>query len=155
MNRKHILLIIILLIVTNSLTAAVFVNKTVKVAPAASARREVPSPEIQNIVTQLTSKAEIWVTLKRADKVAATEMMIKLFQDRENVAILKSPEFYVNKVDSIIATNPPMITLTLPTILKISAVMEYDFYNGQDKDELAKQVLGATLYEQNKVRLGR
>ena len=38
-------------------------------------------------------------------------------------------------------------------ILKIAAILEYDFETGEDKDLLARKFLGEKLYLQNKQRL--
>jgi len=105
----------------------------------------------QQVMTQLYVSTGKWFELNRADKIKAIETVFGLFKDRENVAILKSPDFYVDRVDGMLRSNPAL-GLNLPTVLKILTVMEYDFYNGQNKDELAQQILGPQLYEQNRRR---
>jgi len=42
--------------------------------------------------------------------------------------------------------------MDIMTMLNILAVMEYDYYNGQNKDELARKVLGEKAFEENQVR---
>ncbi|HNV86812.1 MAG TPA: hypothetical protein PKL97_07630 [Candidatus Omnitrophota bacterium] len=105
----------------------------------------------QQAMTQLYTSTGRWFELTRADKIKAVETVFALFKDRENVAIIKTPEFYVDRTDAMLRSNPAL-GLNLPTVLKILAVMEYDFYNGQNKDQLARDTLGPQLYEQNRRR---
>lgn len=105
----------------------------------------------QQAMAELYFSNARWSQLVEADKVKAIETLMSMFKDRENVAITKSAEFYVRRVDEMLKANPTF-GINLPTILKILAVMEYDYYNGQNKDELARQILGDQLYEQNKRR---
>ena len=161
MKGKTIVIIGLLLVISNAMTAA-FISSHIPapVAPAAGGaapvvKREPPSPQIQTIFAQLNINTQGWLGLANGDKVASIDAMIKLFQERQNTAITKSPEEYAQKIDGMLTANENMKTLTLPTLIKIAAVMEYDFYNGQDKEALAQEVLGPQLYQQNKVRLGR
>ncbi|MBI3306659.1 MAG: hypothetical protein HYZ84_02475 [Candidatus Omnitrophica bacterium] len=165
MKGKTLVIIGLLLVVTNAMTAAFISSRIPAAAPAGAVpaggiaapavNREPPSPQIQTIVAALNNDTQGWLGLRNADKVASVEAMIILFRERENVAITKSPEEYVGKIDAMLSGNESMKTMTLPTLIKIAAVMEYDFYNGQDKEALAQQVLGDQLYQQNKARLGR
>lgn len=155
MNRKYIIFIVVLVVVTNSVTAAIFSSKSKGTAAGVTAQeQQIPtSPDIQNKIAELNLKCEIWPSLGNNDKIAAVKEIIKLFRERENSAILNPADYYVPKLDALVQINPPMLGLTLPTLVKIVTVMEYDFFNGQNKDELAKQVLGPQLYEENKKRL--
>jgi len=105
----------------------------------------------QQAMAELYLSNARWNQLGQSDKVKAVETVMSMFKDRENVAMMKSADFYVRRTDEMLKANPSF-GLNLPTILKILAVMEYDYYNGQNKDELARQVLGEMLYEQNKRR---
>lgn len=108
---------------------------------------------VQEMMDQLIRSLENWNGLNPSEKEKAIEVTIGLFKERENTAILKEPPFYAKKLDEALAATPTMGSLDLPTMLKILAVMEYDYYNGQNKDELARQVLGEKMYEENKRRL--
>lgn len=165
MSGKSIILVGILILVTNAMTA-VFVARTPAVernipvrpeggnAVGTELPRQPASPNFPAIFAELNTQMTSWPKLLQADKVAAVDMAIRMFRERENTAILKSPEFYAKRLDEMITANPTMKSLNLPTLLKIVSVMEYDFYNGQDKEALARNVLGPQLYEQNRQRLG-
>ena len=158
MKGKTLIGLGILLLVTNSMTAAFFSTRSKASAAAvpgtALARRPPASENLPAILQQLNNNVETWSSVGQADRVAAVDAVIKLFQTRENVAILNTPEFYSQRIDEYLGANPTMRSLTLPTLIKIASVMEYDFYNGQNKDDLAQQVLGPQLFEQNRQRLG-
>jgi hypothetical protein len=109
---------------------------------------------VQDMMDKLIRSMDTWRGLNQAEKEKAVEVVMGLFRERENTAILKSPDFYAKRVDEALAATPDMAGLSLPTMVKLMAVMEYDFFNGQDKDELARQVLGEKMYEENKKRLG-
>ena len=109
----------------------------------------------QTKMDQLTKSAQTWNALSGDEKLKAVELMIDLFKVRENSAILKPADFYVQKIDENIVKDASMAMVPLPSVLKVMAVMEYDFFNGQDKEALALQFLGQRLYEDNKRRLAQ
>ena len=112
-----------------------------------------PSQAFPMVMRQLSQSLEGWGQVERGDQVAAVNAVMETYRKRSNIAILNSPEFYVQKISETLAGNPSMAKMPLYRIILILAVMEYDFYNGQNKDELAKQTLGERLYEANKKRL--
>lgn len=109
-------------------------------------------PGFQQKMDQLSISSGLWSSLSRDEKLTAVDLCMQLYRARENSAVLNTPEFYVQRLDENFAQDPSMGTLPLPLALKVLAVMEYDYYNGQDKEELAKQILGDALYAQNKQR---
>jgi len=72
---------------------------------------------------------------------------------KEGVRINRTPGYYVHRVDEMIRGDVSIHQVPFPHVLRIVMIMEYDFDNGQNKDALARQVLG-DYYEQNKQRLG-
>lgn len=165
MKVKTMVVIGLLLLATNGATAAFIASRMPEAGSAnpalgggagiPAANRQPPSPQIQIIIAALNSNSQGWLELAAGDKIASLDAMIRLFRERENAAILKSPEEYVQKIDTMLSSNTSMKALNLPTLIKIAAVMEYDFYNGQEKETLAQQVLGPQLYQENKARLAR
>ena len=105
------------------------------------------------MMERLTSNLEIWKDLNPDQKKEAVQASIALYKSRENTAILNTPEFYAKKIDETITGNSSVMNMSLLNVIKILAVMEYDFYNGQSKEELAKQVLGEKTYQSNRMRL--
>ena len=112
----------------------------------------VESADFQSKMDKLNESAESWKTLRRSEKLAAISLVIELFKQRENTAILESKDFYLQRVDDNLTADRSMAQLPFPIVIKAIAVMEYDFYNGQDKEALAREVLGEELYERNKTR---
>ena len=99
----------------------------------------------------LAQSSVSWSELGQGDKIKAVSRFIELFKEKENTGILNSPKFYVGKIDEMTQGNPEL-RANLPTLVKMVAIMEYDFYNGQNKDELARQALGETMYQTVKAR---
>ena len=110
---------------------------------------------IQDKMNDLSASAQGWSALSTQEKGQAVNLIMDLFKIRENAAMLKSTDFYVKKIDESLAKDVTMGSLGLPGVVKILAVMEYDYYNGQDKDQLARQLLGPALYEENRRRRAR
>lgn len=101
---------------------------------------------------EMTKSCQNWSALTQDEKAMAVYLIIEMYKAQQNCAVLNSPEFYAQKIDENIARDPGMATLPLQLVIRILAVMEYDFYNGQDKEALALQTLGQDLYERNKTR---
>jgi hypothetical protein len=94
----------------------------------------------------------LWERLNIVEKKAAIDGVILLYKNRDNVAILKNSDFYAGKVDETLRTNPMVINLDIATMIKILAIMEYDFYNGEKKDDLALKTLGQKGFDENRAR---
>ncbi len=101
---------------------------------------------------QLSRNMALWARLNAAEKKQAVEAVIGLYKNRDNIAILNTGEFYVGKIEETLKANPPVVGTDIMTLVRILAVMEYDFYNGQNKDALAKEVLGEKGFADNKIR---
>jgi hypothetical protein len=111
--------------------------------------------DINQIITELDITSEIWPLIMDAEpKVMIIDHYIKRFA-QQRTSIRKEPAFYVQMIDSMILGNPEMLKTSLENILKVAAIAEYDFDNGQDKDRMARQILGEAVYQENRKRLGR
>ena len=101
----------------------------------------------------LNTSSQPWFQIvKPEDKAMVVLHYIKEFQIR-GTKITKSPAYYAGLIDSMAANNPSLLANSFDRLLQMVAVMEYDFNNGQDKDILAKQLLGEQGYQTNKQRL--
>ncbi len=107
--------------------------------------------EFEDMMTELMGSMEVWDDLAPAQKVQAVRAMMQVFQQTENAVIRQPPEFYVPRIEAMLQENPEF-PHGLPAMLKVLAVMEYDFETGEDKDVLAREVLGERLYALNKQR---
>ena len=106
-------------------------------------------PELMN---QLSRNMSLWERLNLTEKKAAIDGVILLYRNRDNIAILNNSEFYAGKIDETLRTNPMVVNLDITTMLRILAIMEYDYYNGENKDTLALKTLGKQGFEQNRTR---
>ncbi len=104
--------------------------------------RNVPFPQMMGALSQ---NMTLWPTLSQDNKKSSVEAAILLFRNRQNSAILRPAEFYVAQIDEAIQANSTLQKTDLMTMVKMMSVMQYDFYNGQNKDALAKEVLGEEM----------
>jgi hypothetical protein len=119
-----------------------------------------PVDEVEDIV----DIAEVWTKLETTAKPwalliddQAKLMTVKEFSDRfrkKGVRIQKPPDFYAKMVDDMASQNPQLLENPFPQVLQMLAVMEYDFDNGTDRDDLARKLLGPA-YQRNRQRLGK
>jgi len=147
--KKTVPVLILMLMISVSTAQAAFFDKDKAAAPAAS---QPAGPTFEQMMNQLSVNCMYWNQLNDENKKRAVDAVIQLYRVRDNVAILGSPDFYVKKVNDTLAGDPGVANLDLPQVIKILSVMEYDFYNGENKDELAKQTLGEKMFEANKLR---
>ncbi|MBF0569599.1 MAG: hypothetical protein HQL18_02350 [Candidatus Omnitrophica bacterium] len=69
------------------------------------------------------------------------------------VRISRPPGDYVKLVDALLKVKPDMLSAPFGNVLSYAAVVEYDFGNGKNKDELARQALGEADFWANKKRV--
>ena len=153
--KKFLHLFVIGGLAANLVSCSEPMNNSNAAAPAhadVGAGSNVPALPIEKM-TGLLNKMETWNELSPLEKEGAIKTIFDLFRNRENSAITKSAKFYADRVDAALTENPTFLNASLPSLVKILAVMEYDFYNGQNKETLAQQVLGDKLYESNRKRL--
>ncbi len=97
--------------------------------------------------------SESWsLIMDRQAKVATVEKFINDYK-KEGVILRKSPDEYVDIIDSMTQSNQAILTNSFKGVLKFVAIVEYDFDNGQNKDELARKILGEKFYNENRKRL--
>jgi len=111
--------------------------------------------EDRKLMQALQRDMTSWDRLIWADKVAAVRLVILYFQSRQNTAILKTPEFYAKKIDDLLNSSPGMKKNPISLVLKLAAILEYDFYNGMDKQELVVGALGEDEAEAHRIRTNR
>lgn len=109
---------------------------------------------IQDLWKSLESSSEAWgLIIDPQVKVYTVAKFIELYRPKK-VTIKKSPVEYVQIIDDMARNNPEMLKNPFERILMIVAIIEYDFENGQDKDQMALQILGKQGFLANKQRLG-
>lgn len=108
---------------------------------------------LDQITEALRSSAKPWeLIISRSDKAVIVEHFIADYA-KQGVTIRKPAAHYVSFIDQMSKNNPEMLESPFERILEIVAVMEYDFDNGQNKDQLAQKILGQQVYEKNRERL--
>lgn len=110
---------------------------------------QIPFPQMMGALSQ---NLTLWSLLTPENKLKAVEAAIVYYRDRQNIAILQPAELYVDQINQGLGANPALQGSDIMATMKMMAVMQYDFYNGQDKDQLAKEVLGEKLYETVRAR---
>ena len=115
-------------------------------------------------VVEVVDITDIWETFKTSseawpliiDQKAKVLTVTKYIHDYQiiGVAIQKPPEYYGNLIDSMLKENESLLSRPFDEVLKIIAIIEYDFNNGQDKDSMALKILGQKAFIANKQRLG-
>ncbi|MBM3252793.1 MAG: hypothetical protein FJZ16_00880 [Candidatus Omnitrophica bacterium] len=88
------------------------------------------------------SSVWVWMHLDEQDKVKLINGLKQTFKEKGNAIIQKPTEFYVKEIDILIARDEESKNHRLGIIFKTIAVMEYDFDEGIDKEETAKNWLG-------------
>jgi hypothetical protein len=69
------------------------------------------------------------------------------------VKIRKPPGGYAQFIDALALQDPGFLDAPFMNVLSYAAIVEYDFENGKNKDELARQVLGEEGFRANKQRI--
>lgn len=82
----------------------------------------------------LENDMRIWPSLDWRQKETAVYLVISYFRNKQNVAILKSPEHYVFLLNRLLKTDPSARQANLGVLLQRLAVMEKDFYSGKKAD---------------------
>lgn len=102
------------------------------------------------LMSEMMRSMSRWNELDQNLKTQAIQGTIDLLKTQQSITISKPASFYVGMLDGMVqGDNMPD---NLLSALTIASIMEYDYDNGQDKDELARRTLGPQLYESNKQR---
>lgn len=104
------------------------------------------------MMTQLSQNLSLWEQLSRDEQKRAVDAVVSLYKNRDNIAILNTDVFYVGKIEETLRANPSVVSMDIMTMVRILSVMEYDFYNGENKDDLARKILGEKGFVENQKR---
>jgi hypothetical protein len=126
-----------------------------------SAREERAQAEVKDevdagqLLASFEVSSEAWPLIIDEE---AKDMVVSAYIDQyrtQGTVINKSSTYYTSLINAVSQQSPDMLNQPLRQVLKILAIVEYDFNNGQDKDALALKVLGSQqAVMQNKKRLG-
>jgi hypothetical protein len=108
--------------------------------------------DLSEVWKKLDKKSTIWRALADDQAKALTvSEYLNRFHD-EGVKISQPPVHYVQMIDQMTKQTPQMLEMPFGELLKIMAIIDYDFDNGLNKDDLARKVLGDAGFEVNKKR---
>ena len=110
--------------------------------------------EIGRVWESMAQNSRAWDLM--IDQVAKEATVMHYIQGlaQKGVIIQNPPAFYVENINGLAAQNPELLEQPFENVLTMVAIMEYDLNNGQDKDALARKMLGEKGYMANKKRLG-
>ena len=111
--------------------------------------------DLSEVWKKLDKKSTVWTLLDDdQSKLLTVSEYIGRYQ-KEGVKINQPPAHYAQLIDQMAQGNPQMLQQPFGELLRILAIVDYDFDNGMDKDSLARQVLGEAAYEENKKRFSQ
>lgn len=114
----------------------------------------VSDEEVNRLVLEMKQNSFAWTQIEGwGTKQKVVERYIEIYQN-QGVVIQKSPMHYFVLIESLTNQNPPLLKQPFDIVLRIVAIMEYDFDNGEDKDKLAREILNEKEFLENKTRLG-
>ena len=111
--------------------------------------------DIAQIWEKMEQDSQAWgLMIDMQPKLMTVQRMIDRFRE-ENIQVSKPASHYVQLIDTMAFQSPDMLDQPFENILKIVAIIEYDFGNGQDKDALARQIFPDEKgFQANRKRLG-
>jgi len=114
---------------------------------AAPSARSAPSgavdPQFAQVTAQFDQSSRMWAQISDMQaKALIIEHYIDLYAQFKTY-IRKPAMFYANMINGMAAQNAQMLDQPMDQLLRIAAILEYDFNDGQNKDALAMEVLGS------------
>ena len=123
--------------------------------PSASSTDVKDVVDLSEVWKKLDKKSTVWTLLiDDQAKVLTVSEYIDRFH-KQGAKISAPPENYVQMIDQIVTANPQMLERPFGELIQILAIIDYDFDNGMNKDDLARKVLGEQAYEANKQRFSQ
>ena len=111
--------------------------------------------DINDLIASFETSSQAWPLIIDQE---AKSVVISAYIDqyrKQGIGINKSSDYYAELIDAMTQQSADMLNQPLKQVLKILAILEYDFNNGQNKDDLALKILGnQQAVMQNKKRLG-
>jgi len=108
--------------------------------------------DLSDVWKKLDKKSTVWTLLiDDQSKMLTVSEYIDRFR-KQGVKINIPPLQYAQMIDQVLVQNPQMQERPFGELLQIMAIVNYDFDNGMNKDDLARKVLGEEGFEANKKR---
>lgn len=111
--------------------------------------------DIKDIWKAMQHSSEVWQLMMDQEPKEYTVAEYIDWYRTQAAIIRKSPAHYVKLIDGMAAENPELLQKPFQDVLMFMAILEYDFDNGQNRDDLARSVLrDEKVFKKNKERLG-
>ncbi len=115
-------------------------------------------------VKDVVGVGELWKSLDQSSKSwrllidkKAKGVTIKHYIDelaKEGGVVRKDPLYYAQVIDDMARQNPQMLDQPFKDVLRIVAIIDYDYDNGQDKDMMAHKIFpNEKAFQANKSRV--
>ena len=109
---------------------------------------------IEDLWKAFETSSENWpLIIDPQAKILTIERSIHQYKEK-GITISKPASDYAPMIDGMSQENPAMLSQPFDKIMQFVAIMEYDFNNGADKDQMAKKLLGDQGWKANRQRLG-
>lgn len=109
---------------------------------------------IEDLWKTFETTSENWpLIMETQAKVLTVDRAIYQYKEK-GVTISNPPLHYVQMIDGASEQNPALLNQPFENLLQFMAIIEYDFDNGTDRDQLAKELLGEQGWKSNRKRLG-
>jgi len=109
---------------------------------------------VSDLWKSLDTSARAWPLIidKKAKGITVKHYIDELA--KEGAVIRKDPLYYAQAVDDMARQNPRMLEQPFKDILRIVAIIDYDYDNGVDKDALARKIFPTEqAFQTNKKRV--
>jgi hypothetical protein len=108
---------------------------------------------IEDLWKALDVSSAAWAQIVDKEiKLLTVSEYIDRFRQRQ-IKIKKSPGYYAGLIDAFGDQMEGFLQAPFASVLSYAAIVDYDFDNGTDKDELARQLLGPGQFESNRKRI--
>lgn len=115
--------------------------------PAASVSAQPADPaRLGAILNAFSKNMAPWLQISDQERLLVVAAVIEMFRSQNDAVISNPAPYYVQRINQTLAQNATTRDMSIDRLIMILAVMDYDFDNGQDKDELAKQILGEKMH---------
>jgi hypothetical protein len=143
--------------------------QTVMAYQAATALQELDKNKMYEdippaFVKDVVGVSDLWESLDKTGRAwtllidkKAKGVTVKHYIDelaREGGVVSKDPLYYAQVIDDMARQNPQMLDQPFKDVLRIIAIIDYDYDNGQDKDMMARKIFpNEKAFQANKQRV--
>ena len=123
--------------------------------PARPAPSGAVAPAFAEVIARFDQSSEFWSQIEdMRTKALIVSYYIDLYS-QYHIQIRKPAMYYANVINGMAAQSQELLAQPMDQVLRMAAIIEYDYDDGQNKDDLALEVLGSpAAVARNRSRLG-